>query len=517
MSNLNSIGEHFAERLVHAHGTVEREAKIRDSEAKVNVVGAGAVITAAFEQLRNAAENTEEHLLLQSAIKRFFKRLFITRDDGQVDKSGEELAIELTFAGYIPNDSLTRSQVQKITTLAADYYKMYEQVLEKRSAIGEHALTWTLDVLSARVEEVINDHTYDRVFVDTAGEYITTLVSERDKEAQDFGARLLVAVHRSLLKGSPAIIRSVLLSRYGVEPNEYEQYITFNKMIDTLFESKPVDRLTRLVDRQGAPLRILRRMMRDHADIGTLIHHKDQFIESFEQEVNKEYQAIGQRLNRAIVRSVIFLIITKFIIGIAMEVPYDMWAYKEIHWPALIINLLFPPVYMLLLRATLTLPPYANTTALISRAEAMFYGSTEQLSGARIRERRYSSTFSAVYAISALAVFAGVTWVLIQLGFSWVHIAVFFIFFSAASFLGFRLSRLVRELEVIHAQQNGLTFIRDLIYLPFVIIGRWMSEKYARVNIVATLLDMVIELPLKTVLRLVRQWNSFIDDRKDSI
>lgn len=75
----------------------------------------------------------------------------------------------------------------------------------------------------------------------------------------------------------------------------------------------------------------------------------------------------------------------------------------------------------------------------------------------------------------------------------------------------------MRELEVIHAQQNSLTFIRDLIYLPFVVVGRWMSEKYARVNIVTALLDMVIELPLKTVLRLIRQWNSFIDEQKDAI
>jgi hypothetical protein len=44
-----------------------------------------------------------------------------------------------------------------------------------------------------------------------------------------------------------------------------------------------------------------------------------------------------------------------------------------------------------------------------------------------------------------------------------------------------------------------------------------MSEKYAKVNIVAMVLDMLIELPLKTVLRLVRQWGAFIDDRKDRI
>lgn len=517
MTQLNTIGQHFAEHLARAKSIADFRAKQQESETKVNVVGAGAVITAAFEQLRNAAENTEEHLLLQSAIKRFFKRPFITRDDTLLKRSGDELAVELTFAGYVSNDSLTKTQVNDITALAGQYYGAYERILNERSATGEHALLWTLDVLSARAEAILNDHSMDGAFIDTASEYLTSLVSERDREAQDFGARLLVAIYQALLKSNRAITRGVLLERYGVTPDAHEQYVAFNKMIDKLFDSKPVDKLTRFVDRQGAPLRILRRMMRDKANIDALLQNKEQFLEEYEQEINKEYENIGQRLNRAIIRSVIFLVITKFIIGIAMEVPYDMWAYHEIHWPALIINLLFPPIYMVMLRATLTLPPYANTTALIARMEAMLFGNSEQISSARVTERRYSSAFSAIYTLSAILIFAGVTWILLQFGFSWVHIVVFFLFFSAASFLGFRLSRLVRELEIIKAQQNGLTFIRDLIYLPFVIVGRWMNEKYAKINIVAMLLDMVIELPLKTVLRLIRQWNGFIDDRKDAI
>ena len=90
-------------------------------------------------------------------------------------------------------------------------------------------------------------------------------------------------------------------------------------------------------------------------------------------------------------------------------------------------------------------------------------------------------------------------------------------FISAASFLGFRLSRLIRELEIVRGASNGLTFVRDFVYLPFVVVGRWMSDKYAQVNIVTLILDMLIELPLKTVLRLIRQWGAFIDDRKDNI
>jgi hypothetical protein len=34
-------------------------------------------------------------------------------------------------------------------------------------------------------------------------------------------------------------------------------------------------------------------------------------------------------------------------------------------------------------------------------------------------------------------------------------------------------------------------------------------------NVVALVLDTLIELPLKTALRLIRQWTGFLDDKKD--
>ena len=181
------------------------------------------------------------------------------------------------------------------------------------------------------------------------------------------------------------------------------------------------------------------------------------------------------------------------------------------------INLFFPPVYMVLLRLTLKVPGYANTEALIKRADQMIYGDDATLVRRRLSGPTYGPMFSIMYGVVSLAVFALTTWLLTLIGFSAVHIAIFFVFFSAASFLGFRLSRLIRDLEIVRSASNGFTFVRDTLYLPFVVAGRWMSDKYAQVNIVSIVLDMLIELPLKTILRKIRQWAAFIDDRKDNI
>lgn len=520
MTVLNQKGHYLAQRL---HALSQHQAQLARTAAhaeKVNVVGAGGTLTTAYEQLRNAAENTEEHLLLQNAIRRFFRQLFITRDESLLQDSGNELAVELTLAGYVANDTLTRDQIQSINAIVRQYYRAYDEMYARRGVSIDQANKWVLDVLAVEVESVINDHYDDVVFVEFAYEQLSSFISEQQvfgKQIDDFAAALYVAIHQALLKSDRATIRATLLKRYQVSIDDSEQYIEFNRRLDTLIDSDETDKLYRIVDRQGAPLRIMRRMMEDRDDVAMLLERRDTFLDEFEKQVNKEYEHVAGRVNRAIVRSVLFLIITKVLIGIAIEVPYDYWAHGHIVWLPLIVNLLFPPLYMIALRATHRLPGYANTKALVDRIDSMLYGERVVIANDRLTGRRYGPLFSAIYVVMGLLVFAGLLYGLLLLGFSLVHIAIFFVFLSAASFLGFRLSRLIRELEVVRSAQNGMTFVRDILYLPFVVVGQWMSDKYSKVNIVTIVLDMLIELPLKTVLRLVRQWGAFIDERKDRL
>lgn len=522
MTNLNAIGQRLASNLAYAHLHDEARAHETARAEKINVVGAGGALTAAYEQLRNAAENTEEHLLLQKAIRRFYKQLFITRDEKLVRESGSELAIELTFAGYIRNDTLTKSQLVEIAREAVAHYGAYEILQKRRSLSADRSSRWVLDTLAVRIEWLINDHAQDNAFLDVAYAHFENIaplksLGAKKRSDEDYSASLFVALHQALLKSNEAVVRTSLLDRYRVTLDDLESYVAYNTRIDSLLTDSLTEQLYRVVDRQGAPLRILRRMIEDRADFMDILPRREAFLEAFEQQVNREYANIGRRINRAIVRSVIFLIVTKVLIGIAIEVPYDIWAHGAIIWGPLLINLCFPPLYMVALRLTHTLPSYANTTALVDRIDAMLYGERTVLMRKQLVGRQYGSIFSIIYVMLALVVFGGVTWLLLMLNFSLVHIAIFFAFISAASFLGFRISRLIRELEVVNSASNGLTFIRDMVYLPFVIVGQWMSDKYSQLNIVGLVLDMVIELPLKTVLRLIRQWGAFLDDRKDRI
>ena len=520
MQELNNYGQRLVDNLRRLD-VYERQRVAHDQYAeKVNVVGAGRTLTAAYEQLRNAAENTEEHLLLQNAIKRFLRQAFVTRDDQLVSRSGYELIVELTLAGYLQNNSIPVATTQKISAVALEYYRLYETLQQDRRLRPEASSRWTLDVAAVLVENMLADHGRDTVFVDFVYEEtapIAQRVLGEDHSDDDKASMLLSAIHEALLKSDGAVVRTTLLQRYQIATTDVEQFIAFNQKVDTLFDLPVYHKLVRTIDRQGAPFRIVRRMFDDIISLGQLLPKKSSFLSEYERQISKEYERIGDKTNKAVIRSIIFLVITKFAVGLSIEVPYDLISHHQILWLPLIINLIFPPLYMVLLRATLQMPSAANTTALVDRIEAMLYGDGLPLPRRSLSAGRFGPLFSAMYILTSLVVFAAVLYVLLLLGFSLVHMAIFFVFLSTASFLGFRISRNIRELEVVRSRQNGLTFIRDMLYLPFVVVGQWMSEKYGRLNIVAVILDMVIELPLKTVLRLVRQWAAFIDERKDNI
>src|SRR4051794_27837774 len=80
---------------------------------RLEIPDTGKILSSAYEQLRIAAENAEEHLLLQRAIKRFYKRnLFLTRR--QPKGLGTELIVELVQAGYIQGDMFSTATAQKL-------------------------------------------------------------------------------------------------------------------------------------------------------------------------------------------------------------------------------------------------------------------------------------------------------------------------------------------------------------------------------------------------------------------
>jgi hypothetical protein len=207
------------------------------------------------------------------------------------------------------------------------------------------------------------------------------------------------------------------------------------------------------------------------------------------------------------------------LIGVGLEVPYDLVRHGQIVWPPLVLNILFPPLYMATLGLGIRPPSRNNTDLVVAAIDRILYGDkpvTYRLRR-RVTSPALNNTFNALYGLTFLALMIGLGYLLHALGFTLVSGIIFFVFLSTVSFLGFRLTQTAREFEMVETRRGVGNLIGDLLYTPFIRIGYWLADKYSRINVVARILDILIEMPLKFVLRFVQQWVGFLRDKQEEL
>ncbi len=504
------------------------EAATRQQKPKsvdvLHISGVGGNLYFAYEQLRNAAEYSERHLLLRRAIERFLIRNVHLR--AEKSEVGHELIAELTQARYLANDTVPRTSAGDIDAIVHRYLKLAKAVKVAHDVPGSHLSDWIFQTASVEIEHQLVEHALNDAFMDYVyGHYRKGVDRSAFEDAEDgtYDVALFCAVQRTLFKSDIATIRyyalAARLGSNGGSPLEY--FVWLNESIDELAQSSLTNRIGRLVNRYGAPMRILREILLATNTPEKLLSSNSGLMDRVASESQNQYKLTRKRLNEGIIRSVIFIFITKILIGIAIEVPYDLVTLGVVAWLPLAINSLFPPLYMATIGWGIRTPGKRNTEVIQSYLTRILYKTDDPPVQYKIRRRVSSSTltttFDVIYAIGFLISFGVLVYILNAIGFTIVNGAIFFVFLSVVSFFGFRLLGAARELEIVDQQKSLISVALDFFYTPFIRAGNWLSDKYTRLNIVTFILDLAIELPLKTSLRVIQQWVGFIRDKQEEL
>ncbi|MGD8374352.1 MAG: hypothetical protein PVI21_05870 [Candidatus Woesebacteria bacterium] len=497
------------------------------SDETVHVAGVGAGLYAAYEKLRNATEYIEQHLLLRSAIERFLRRNILFR--GSSRKLGHEIIVELTEAGYLKNDSISVETVVLIDGFIVQYVNLAKTIEHNHKVPHDKAKTWTLQVLSVCIENLVAPHRAVDGFIDFAYQHYLNAIDRHpygNLTDEEFENSVYCAVQRVLFKSDIATVRYGMMARLSEKDKTTVNFVAICAKTDELFQGSDTNRLVRLVGRNGAPFRVLQEaVIPSEAKTGThaanSLATRDSFLAKVRGTTEKLYDQTHSRLVKGVIRAITFIFITKMAIGLAIEVPYDILMIGGIAILPLVVNLMFPPLYMATAIWGISKPGKHNTEEILSRIDRIVYQtdkpSLRYSQKQRVDSRGLRTVFNVVYGLAFIISFGLAVLVLRELEFTIVHGLVFFVFFSAVSFLRFRLIQSARELEVVDHRQSLASTIADFFYTPFIRLGMWLSDQYKQVNIISVLLDFAIEMPLKTTLRLIRQWAGFMRDKREEL
>ena len=263
-------------------------------------------------------------------------------------------------------------KIEHLDAIIDELYETYWKLTERKTVTNDRAQQWILEVLSVRSEQVLNNpirllsfanfaytHFTDKVDINEfipEGEYI---------DPSDYPKLLYISIHRALLKSDDANIRNALLGFYSISTSELTSFIEFNKNYDLISNSKASAKVSRLINRNGAPLRVIRSaFFNENSDISSVdIHNKEKTLNTVNSQVELDYGQVKRGLRLGVIKSIIFLFITKAIIGIIIEIPYDLFMTGAIIVLPLLVNLVFPPAFIALMALAFKLPSKTNTKA----------------------------------------------------------------------------------------------------------------------------------------------------------
>jgi len=121
------------------------------------------------------------------------------------------------------------------------------------------------------------------------------------------------------------------------------------------------------------------------------------------------------------------------------------------------------------------------------------------------------------YLITFVISFGALIWILSKLSFSIISQIIFIAFICLIGFTGAKIRQHSKELSVEEEKESGLIFLMDFFFLPFVSVGKWLSGRLTKVNLIILLLTFVWETPFQIFVEFLENWSSFLKEKKEKI
>jgi hypothetical protein len=522
--------EHLLSTIVQMRKEQEELDKENDVIKVSETVSAAASV---YETVRNTLEYDEEHLLRRNAIRRILKRRM---GEGPGREMGGKLVKELIWARYLPNGKVPTRILEKVGDIL-EKYRLLFGTLEPESKDGQRAYAWLLDVMSVEIEYALGPPCIDEALASFAyqelGKRIQWQTNVLKGEERDL--QLYIAVHRSVLKSNQATLRYRVLTLYynawrkATAGDQVVKEIAMNllKVIDSVdgqIHHVAQDQVYRFVRRHGVVFHLISDVAKDNPEAfaGALVGGDTKTIDiAVTKALLSRYSRFRIRLTRTVMRAAFFLLLTKSILALLVELPYELLVLRTTDYLPLSVNILFPPLLLMIVGLSVRIPKAKNTARIIEELHAIL-GLGDDFSLIFKRKRPWGRgtlwwIFNVFYLLILVLTVAVITYLLRQIAFNGLSIFFFIFFLSLVAYFGLRIRNTRRELLVIDVSRGLFGSFFDILFLPIIRAGRWVALRAPRVNVFLFFFDFIIEAPFKAAIDIVESWLAFLREKREEI
>ncbi|MFA7171168.1 MAG: hypothetical protein WC180_04200 [Candidatus Paceibacterota bacterium] len=504
-------------------------------EEKVTVHQVSGKIAFFYEKLRNSVDYKEEHLLRKNAIKRILKRRVMTeKNEADVAKF---LVYELVRARYLPDKKIPVRRIKDIELIIQKYTFLLNNMPSQKGTKktqDEALFEWIIGIASCEIEEGLVPHGKENAIVNFAREVMEEKIKVQEglNIKPDLEKELIyVAVIKNLNKADTDMIRYRLFITKHPEWIFAPSEDTISKMapvmgkvvsgVDKIINHKHADDFIKAVRTNRAYLTILQDVIfKNSQEVDRVFSHHYRIEDAVKETCVKEYRVAHTKLNRAAKRSIVYIFITKVVLALIIELPFDKYIVGHINYFALGVNILFPPILMALAVMKVSVPSKKNTELIVTGIKNMLYGEYGKpmiIKRAPTPNAFFLTAFRFLYLVVFLASFGLIIFTLNKLGFNFISMGLFCFFLSVVSYFSIRIRQNARELQVVKKKEGTIGFMTELFFMPILQVGKWLSAEMSNLNFFVYIMDFIIEAPFKTFVDIFEQWIYYLKEEKDKI
>ncbi len=489
-----------------------------------------------YEKMRNSVEFREEHLIRRAAIERILKRRMILNENGR--DIAEVLIKEMLWARYFENNTIGEEKIIEIQTIIDKYFFLRNELNAGRKGKEQDNINnFIVEVLSCEIQEKLSPDFRRQAFTNYVYQIIRHFIAPFGKELElERDLQVYIAVERTFAHSDNPLIRYNLL-KIMIPDITKITWKTADKILPDLYHvfhdiekalAHPyTDKIRNIVRKEIPSFLILQDIFEHNShNISEILSDEVKLKFKVDETCRKRYDESRIRLRTTAIRSFIYILLTKVVLALLIEIPYDIYILKAISYLPIAINVIFPPSFMALIVLTVTLPGDDNTRRIYQLIKGIVttdpdvteISKTAFIMGKRkTRSLIFQTIFSLIYLMTYVLSFGSIIYILSLLKFSIVSQTVFIFFMTLVTFFAFRVIQITQEFQVVN-KEGLLSPLADFFFLPIIRVGQWLSgEILAKFNFLIFIFDFIIEMPFKAIVEVFDEWVHFVKLKKEEI
>lgn len=508
-------------------GVFERQIPV-NNEPKINVNRFLSEIASWYERFRNAMDIRDDEVILRAAIERILKRRVILGGKGET--IAEPLLRELVWARYFPNNTIPESMIRETAHIIDLYMALRQNVLLRKSMKESQITEWTFHLISCHIARLLSPN----IEKNTVSNFMFHILKEslviQDDTEDTKNVQVYLAVRRAFAKDDIAFLRYYLFEQiFGTLNDENLEATQHNflkgyKEIEKQLNYPLKEKIYMFARRQTPIFFILEDVLRKEGkNMRLLLADQESFAKVVFDACALRYKGISWKVRTAIIRSVIFLLVTKALFALGVEGTYERWMYGKVMWSSIAINTGIPPFLMIVVSFFIRTPGKDNSERILKKINQVLYEANAHITHTvtlmvHPPKNRSMQTiaFSVLGLFAFVLSFGFIIWALTQLHFNILSQIIFIFFVTVVSFLSYRINT-TAHMYSIDAKQGFFTPLIDFLIIPIVRVGMYFTEGISQINVLIFVFDFLIEAPFKGIFGFFEQWFSYLHTKREDL